>query len=320
MRRSFRAAAIACAASSSSAPMNLAGHRAILLGPLRPAADTAPPLVLLGGTAQWLDSWTGHLTALAAKREVLLYETRGQGGAFASSALDVSTSSLDVHAADFLRVVEAGLPASTPSSRQQIDCVGFSFGGRVAMAAAAAAAQAQAQQTATQGQLPLFRRLCVTGVSADRGPRGRLALQSWRQSLAADDLKGFVWKLILDTYSGSTLQEREAQVPSWVEAVAAANTVEGLREIVEQTHTEDPADPYHPLSMAHRIRSLGAVEKGLLLCGEEDVLSPQEGAEALAEAAGWRYEAIPRAAHAAPIEQPVVWRRRVLDFLDDKAD
>ena len=74
----------------------------------------------------------------------------------------------------------------------------------------------------------------------------------------------------------------------------------------------------NPLAMARAIRSQGAVESGLLLCGEEDMLSSTDegAAQALADAAGWRYQPIARAAHAAPIEQPVAWRKAVLSFLD----
>lgn len=42
-----------------------------------------------------------------------------------------------------------------------------------------------------------------------------------------------------------------------------------------------------------------------------------EGAgEALANAANWRYCSLAGAAHAVPLEQPVAWRRKVIDFLD----
>ena len=141
--------------------MLIRGHRAVRLGPLRPPAVPRPPLVLIGGTAQWIDSWTGHLKALARQRQVLLYETRGQGGA--TSSLDVSCCDLRTHAEDFAAVVEAGLDEHLLNA--PVDVCGFSFGGRVALAAAAA------------GEGPRIRRLCLTGVSADRGQRGRLALQ-----------------------------------------------------------------------------------------------------------------------------------------------
>ena len=141
--------------------MLIRGHRAVRLGPLRPPAVPRPPLVLIGGTAQWIDSWTGHLKALARQRQVLLYETRGQGGA--TSSLDVSCCDLRTHAEDFAAVVEAGLDEHLLNA--PVDVCGFSFGGRVALAAAAAC------------EGPRIRRLCLTGVSADRGQRGRLALQ-----------------------------------------------------------------------------------------------------------------------------------------------
>ena len=79
-----------------------------------------------------------HLTALAQSRRVLLYETRGQGGAFAAAdaaQADVTNCSLPRHAEDFASVLRAsGLAAAG-----ECDVCAFSFGGRVAMAAAALA-------------------------------------------------------------------------------------------------------------------------------------------------------------------------------------
>ena len=225
--------------ATTSRVIVLNGHRALLLGPTRATALRRPPLVLLGGTAQWLDSWTGHLSGLARERQVLLYEVRGQGGA--TSDLDVADCSLRQQAADFGSVVEAaGLNA------EPFDVVGFSFGGRVAMAAAAHPASARRY---------CVRRLCVTGVAADRGAYGRLAVQGWRASLSTGDLEGFVWQLILSTHSPSYLAAHERNVPLWVRAVVQANSVEGLRSIVEQTHTDDPTDSSHPSALAAAIRA-----------------------------------------------------------------
>ena len=81
-----RVASFATAAAVTPTQTIIAGHRALLVGPMRTDVPSRPPLVLLGGTAQWLDSWQGHLTALAQSRRVLLYETRGQGGAFAAAS------------------------------------------------------------------------------------------------------------------------------------------------------------------------------------------------------------------------------------------
>ncbi len=278
--------------------LSLAGHRAMLLGPLKAAAAPRPPLVLIGGTAQWLDSWSGHLTPLARERQVLLYELRGQAGA--TSTLGVDNCGLAKQAEDMAAVLdEAGL-ANDP-----VDVCAFSFGGRVALAAAAAE------------RPPRIRRLCLTGVSADRGHLGRLALRSWRASLAAGDLEGFVWRLILDTHSRNYLETHERQVEAWVRNVVAANSIAGMRAVVEQTHTDDPADPHHPLAMVSRVRAAGGVAAGLVICGAEDTMSLPEAGRALAEEAGWRFVELADAAHAAPIEQAVAWRRAVMGFLEE---
>ena len=94
------------------------------------------------------------------------------------------------------------------------------------------------------------------------------------------------------------------------------NSLAGLRGIVEMTHTEVPTDPTHPLAMARSLAQKGSVDRGLLLVGEEDTLSPSSAARELADAAGWEFRSIAGAAHAVPIEQAVLWRRAVLEFLD----
>lgn len=298
------AAASLSTASASVRRLTFVGHRTMLAGPSRPSAVARPPLVLLGGTAQWVDSWTGHFSPLARERQVLVYETRGQAGA--SSTLDVTDCSLERHADDFAQVVEAAL-----GPEPVIDVAAFSFGGRVAMSAAAASAAAAAAKRRFT-----IRRMCVTGVAADRGPVGRLTLHAWRAALAAGDLEGFVWQLILSTHSPSFLAAHEDKIGAMVSAVVAENSVEGLRAIVEQTHTEDPTDAHHPLAMARAIRAGGTAPEGLLLVGAEDTLSPAAAAEELAAEAGWQCVSIPKAAHAVPIEQAVAWRRELLGFLD----
>lgn len=198
------------------------------------------------------------------------------------------------------------LRASGLAAAGECDVCAFSFGGRVAMAAAALTDISPAR----------IRRLVVTGVAADRGASGRLALRSWHASLSAGDLRGFVWRLILDTHSPRYLAAQEANVPKWVDAVVAANSLAGLRGIVEMTHTEVPTDPTHPLAMARGLAQKGSVDRGLLLVGEEDTLSPSSAARELADAAGWEFRSIAGAAHAVPIEQAVLWRQAVLEFLD----
>jgi hypothetical protein len=215
-----RASALTCRryrrlATAAAAQQLLNGHRAILMGPTAvPAAAGSeqqprpPPLVLVGGTAQWLDSWAGHLPALAKERQCLLYEARGQAGGMRDRdglpPLDLSDCTLPQHADDFWAVVAEARAAGLldfdeAASDQELDVLGFSFGSRVAMAAAASAGVRDR---------PRIRRLCLTGAAGDRGAAGRLALASWRASLAAADLRGFAWRLILDTHSPAYLAKQ----------------------------------------------------------------------------------------------------------------
>ena len=82
------------------------------------------------------------------------------------------------------------------------------------------------------------------------------------------------------------------------------------------THTEVPTDPTHPLAMARSLAQKGSVDRGLLLVGEEDTLSPSSAAREFTDAAGWEFRSIAGAAHAVPIEQALLWRQAVLEFLD----
>lgn len=119
---------------------------------------------------------------------------------------------------------------------------------------------------------------------------------------------------------GCTRSERK--VSSFVEAVVAANSLAGVTAIVEQTHGDNDLDSTHALSLARAIREQGAgsgvsgVSSGLLLVGDADLLSPLGSARELAEAGGWGFEVIAGAGHAAPIEQPLAWRRAALAFLN----
>lgn len=299
--------AVAKASSRNVEPTYLRGHRCKLVGPLKklaPGSSPKPPLILIGGTGQWLDSWTGHVSALARDRAVFVYDARGQGAA--TSSLDVSDCRLSQHVADFHALVAAA------ELQQPVDVVGFSFGGRVAMAAAVRAATMPDESVQ-------IRRVCITGVAADIGASGRLARQGWKAALQAKDLQSFGWQLLLSTNSQAFLARNEAHVPTWVAAISRANSVAGVRAIVEMTHTDDPEDPDHPLRMGELISTTKAnsPERGLVICGKDDLLSPAAEGQNLASAIGWDFCAIDDAGHAVPIEQAVPWRRTVLKFLDD---
>lgn len=64
-----------------------------------------PPLMLIGGTAQVINSWVGHTSAFAKDRRFIIYEARGQG----RTELDLAGASMATHVEDFEKCVVVGV-------------------------------------------------------------------------------------------------------------------------------------------------------------------------------------------------------------------
>jgi len=258
-------------------------------GPPAEAASDRPPLVILGGMTQTLSSWGGQLRPLAADRQVLVYEARGQG----QTELDLADVSPPRHIEDFAALL-AALALPTP-----VDLCGFSFGGRIALAIAAARPE-------------LVRRLVITGVSAGRGALGRVIVRAWRAALATGDLEALAWLSLADTLGPAYLDRNEHMLAAMVQAVITRNRYDGVRALFEQTLGDDPRGPYHPTTLAPQIRC-----PTLLIAGELDRLAPAAELAALAAlfAGPVEHHIVPGVGHTAPIEAAEVWRAHVQKFL-----
>lgn len=264
-------------------------------GPLEPTDAARPPLVIIGGMTQTLSSWSGQIRSLAARREVVVYEARGQG----RTELGVDDVSFDRHVDDFRRLHAAlELPA-------QVDLCGFSFGGRVSLAIAAREPEA-------------IRRLVVSGVSAGRGVVGRVVVRAWKAALATGDLETLAWLSLADTLGPRFLAKYEHMLEAMVKATVQRNSYEGIRALFEQTLIEDPRSDWAPLQLAPTLRC-----PTLLLAGEHDRLAPAEDLELLAAAFSSPGQAravvLADAGHTVAIEAAEAWRGRVLEFLEGGA-
>jgi len=253
------------------------------------AGGSQPTLVILGGMTQTLASWGGQLRPLAATRDVLVYEARGQG----QSELALTDVSPARHVEDFAALLEV-LAIPGP-----VDLCGFSFGGRIALAIAAT-------------RPDLVRRLVITGVSAGRGALGRVIVRAWQAALATGTLEALAWLSLADTLGPAYLDRNEHMLAGMVQATMSRNRYEGIRALFEQTLGDEPSWPFHPTNLAPRITC-----PTLLLAGAHDRLAPAAELASLAAlfAGSVSQHVVPDVGHTVAIEAPDVWRAHLLEFL-----
>ena len=250
------------------------------------------PIVLIGGTAQTINSLLGHHAPLAnmSGRGLLQYELRGQG---TTTTLPLDDCSLARHVEDFDAVLSAH---SDFTNDGKVDLCGFSFGGRVALAIAAE-------------RPDRVRKIVCTGVPADRGATGRIILRTWLDTLARGDLEAFVWQSMTDGHSQSFLNRHESRLRGWVKAAVESNRAEAIAGLVGQTHTDDLSNPWHTVNLAKKAADNGLLgTDALFLVGDQDRIAPPEQCRALANEGGWKFDVIKGAGHSVPIEQPILWR------------
>ncbi|KAK1746320.1 alpha/beta hydrolase family protein [Skeletonema marinoi] len=322
-----RPTAVAAATPRREEIRYIAGRRALLLHPTTSSKQPVdhPPLIILGGMAQSIASWEFHLPHFAKDRSVLIYECLGQGPLPPEeicSKANVDTYYADVslerQGSDFWNVVDEAF-----ENDGKVDVVGFSFGGRVAMAAAVS-------------QPNRIRRLHLTGVAAERDEYANVLLASWKEMLGANDadimnekendetnnsrLRAFAWSIILATYSEQFLASvGAARLHTWVDGVCKFNTQSGLKAILLQTHGGE--GQWTPASMAEEMK--GFVESYKLVVGSNDKMASPDQVLRLAQLLGTQDESkqdnccrvVENCGHAVPFEAMRLWREDVIKYL-----
>ncbi|TPV92546.1 MAG: alpha/beta fold hydrolase [Myxococcales bacterium FL481] len=253
---------------------------------------SAPPLVFLGGMTQTLSSWGGQLRPMSATRRVVAYEARGQG----KTVLSLTDVSLSQHADDFVALLDAlGID-------QPVDLAGFSFGGRVSLAAAAR-------------HPARIRRLIISGVGADRGALGRVIVRGWQAALATGDLHALARISLADTLGPAFLDRHETQLDDFVQATVTRNNYAGIKALFE-TNLIDRDPRWQPATLAEQIHS-----PVLLLGGRLDrIATPDDVAELASRFRRAQHDVFEDAGHTIAIEAAAAWRERVLRFLDAEID
>jgi pimeloyl-ACP methyl ester carboxylesterase len=365
------------------------GRRCLLLTPPPPpppssSSPTAgtikepslPPLIILGGMAQTIASWQPHLPALSSmnkNRHILVYECLGQG----KRPLPLNNNNNNEHDDDYyysnvtlprqaemlMSVLNEVFPSDAVSAptasgeheqqqQQQFDLVGFSFGGRVAMAMACLYPNR-------------IHKLHLTGVALERSDYAHLQIASWKDLLLQHDdndnnrnsntyLRSFAWSVLLATYSPSFLrrqQQQEQPIPSssplssssssktsttrleqWIHHIRSANDRDGLLALLQQAEIDNVEHPWHVASMADRLAAVNANTStttttttttakimGHVCVGALDSMAPPDEAAKLCHRLGWNAPtSIPGCGHAVALEAPRQWRSNVLDFLSSE--
>ena len=306
----------------------LAGRRCLRLPKQVPSQTTGGdnnnnnPLLLIGGTAQSITSWQAHYHSLAIKRDVVVYEARGQGPRLEDDLFDgdYSDCSMERHVDD----LQNFFAACFPCEKQKIDVAGFSFGGRLALA----------HSSTGQGNVD---KLHVTGVAGlVRDSYARVILRAWEEMLLGDGeattsaleenrrLKAFIYSSLLSTYSKEFIASNERMVSKWVEFGMSQNTVEGVGNIVAQSHGDDDFDVR---KSSERLGALMREKKGpssvRLISGSLDMLCGgslaivARGLDELSNVIGpaTSTKIFEGAGHAILLEDPKGWRVDVEEFL-----
>lgn len=262
----------------------------------------APPILLIGGTAQCCTSWGGTAHALAASgRVVVSFDARGQGG---THSCDTDDFSMAAHVRDVYALIAALSNSKLPNRPIQpdrpIDVVGFSFGGRLALAFAA--------------QHPdMVRRAVVTGVPARRDDAAANIFSSWRVLLHEGNLRGMISRQIQDCHSPKFLSKfNDKQLQLLISTTVAQNTLEGLQGLLRDSHVADEASAYHTVNLAQSVSARGVPVR--LIGGALDAVAPAKEVEWLANDNGWDLRMF-ESGHNVPAELPLQWRNCVLEHL-----
>ncbi len=248
-----------------------------------------PPLVLIGGMTQTLTSWSAHVRPLSRRREVIVYEARGQG----STELSSERCGPQEHVDDLVSLLAALGLADT-----KIDLSGFSFGGRVALAFAAT-------------WIEIVPPLVLSGVALDRGVVGRLIVKGWISTLRTGDLESLARVSLPDILGPAYLAKHAEMIDAMVKASTTRNRFEGIAALFEQMLGLAADSPWQPEALAHKVETPALVMGGAL-----DRLAPPAEVAALAGVLGAQHHTFEDVGHTIAIEAAESWREAVEAFLD----
>jgi pimeloyl-ACP methyl ester carboxylesterase len=252
------------------------------------SSSSLPPIVIIGGTSQTINSYLPHIQSIRKKRRLIIIELRGQG----QTELDSKHCTMPQLVHD-LKTVFHNLQLSPQGL---IHLSGFSFGGRVALAFAAFHPE-------------YVGKLSITGVPLVRPNLGKMILQSWEDALKRGNMRECAWSFLINGYSDLFINKHYSRLLSFIEIIIAANQKDRLYDLIRLSSVANENDPYSIQSTASKILcpTQLIVGKGDRIAGFEPCLDLKKN--------------IPQAeiemmdcGHLMPFEEPVHWRNHLLKF------
>ena len=248
---------------------------------------TKPPLVLLAGTAQTIDTYTPHINQISKGRRLIIPELRGQG----RTELDSSICTIEQQVYDLEQILlKLGI--------ENIHLSGFSFGGRVALAFAA-------------HKPHMVSKLSITAIPLIRPALGKVVLESWMDALQRGCMRESAWAFVINGYSSKFLERNAERISLYVDMVTNSNDPTKVYNLMSQSGKHIPGSVY---SIPHCA--------GLVCCptqviaASEDRIAGLEPVRQLAAAIKDSQYAEMHTGHLAPFEEPLVWRRHLMDFMN----
>ena len=252
---------------------------------------TGRPLVLLHGFTGAGTSWAEHLDALAARHRVIAPDLPGHGGTPRTQTLDGMTVEAT---ADAIAVLLARLDAAPAA------VLGYSFGARVALRLAV-------EHPSTVRRLVLESPSAGIADPADRAAR-RIADAALADRLERDGLAEFVtvWERSPVFASHAALEpalvarQREIRLASEPAGLAGSLRAAG----------QGSMEPLH-----HRLGEVAA--PALVIAGVLDAVGRPRAEEVARGIPGAWLEIVDAVGHTPHLESPDIFRRLVLDFLQE---
>lgn len=244
-----------------------------------------PPLIILPGTAQCIQTFQPHINVFSRYTRTLILELRCQG----QTELLSEYSNTQQHVDDFCSIL-------AELNIKSCCVVGFSFGGRIGLAIAAL-------------KRNLIQKLSVTGVPLTRSALGKSILKSWMIGLQEGNMKSTAWSFVLNGFSEKFLDrvDMDKKLEVYVESVIESNNPKHLLDLIKYGNFPESLDAVNCAELIQcSVQVIGSTD---------DRISSIDSVKQLSLAIPLSQFIEMEGGHLLPFESPKMWRDAVLEFM-----